>query len=219
MINKHFNVDGRASFFYKPVEPNRTPGMTSRLALDRLKTLLKSKNHAFIYHCYNHYCCPIGYEAEPRGQTEVYEESKVENNENNNDDNNPTVWVLVAETSRKYPAFHCIKWSDIERDLTTRSPDFVNIRKLDKGVQTRRHVASNENNTNADEERPQLRVKKDGRNLHCLIMLQSFSSGGSEATSTPQVVDDEASPSPLGERKNSDNVIEYLDDNENSDSE
>ena len=34
-------------------------------ALEKLKEGLKSENRAYIYHCYNHYMCPIGFEDTP----------------------------------------------------------------------------------------------------------------------------------------------------------
>lgn len=213
---------GRPSFFYKPVEPNRTFGVTSQLALERLRTLLKSKNHAFIYHCYNHYFCPVGFEREPPSQEHIYfyNNKPISNNNQQADSTTTTTntsiasttsdpdqfieWILIAETSRKYPAFHCFKWDDIERDLSSRSPDYVNIRKLERGVQKRRQVANDASSQSTEpvtpassaasavptgnnhfvndptekssttERRP--RVRRTGENLHCLMMFQSFDS-------------------------------------------
>lgn len=216
-LNAHFKVNGRASFFYKPVEPNRTIGMTSRLAVDRLKNLLKSKNHAFIYHCYNHYCCPMGFELEPQNRETIYSSSSSSKN-----DDEFIEWLLIAETSRKYPTFHSIKWDDIDRDLSTRSPDFINIRKLDKGVQTRASkpttssttetTAETSNNTETTEDKPP-RVRKDGRNLHCFIMFQSFDD--------EQLLDLDAGSISVEDvdLKSPDNIIEDLNNLDDSDSE
>lgn len=208
-LNKHFKVDGRPSFFYKPVEPNRTIGLTSKMALERLQTLLKSKNHAFIYHCYNHYFCPIGFELEPKCQESVYQ-----NNTSTSEAGNEfTEWLFVAETSRKYPGLHCFKWEDVERDLTTRSPDFLNIRKLDKGIQTKAERSRTDIDESitplADNDRPP-RVKKEGRNLHCLIMFQSFDSKLHELAEASSDLNDDA------DSKNLDNITE---ENVDSDSE
>ena len=41
-----------------------TIGLSESDAKNLLKEGLKSNDKAFIYHCYNHYCCPIGYEDE-----------------------------------------------------------------------------------------------------------------------------------------------------------
>lgn len=218
VLNKHFKVLGRPSFFYKPVEPNRTMGVTSQLALERLHTLLKSKHHAFIYHCYNHYFCPVGFEREPTSQERIYYSPSLSSSTTNYTKTTTesssseaaaaevaadefVEWILVAETSRKYPAFHCFKWEDIERDLSSRSPEYVNIRKLERGVQKRgaAKTAGQINSTDAtpeavevaamglqereaNNEKPSTksgraaRVRRSGQNLHCIMMFQSFDS-------------------------------------------
>lgn len=194
-------------------------GVTSGMALERLRTLLKSKNHAFIYHCYNHYFCPVGFEREPSSQERIYNHNYTYSNTTSTTTTTTTTsitntstiptdpdlfieWILVAETSRKYPAFHCFKWDDIDRDLCSRSPEYVNIRKLERGVQKRgtktttAAAAASQANTTTTEN-PELeaiainlvhpddsapkrqqrqRVRRDGQNLHCLMMFQSFDS-------------------------------------------
>lgn len=71
MLNKHFAVIGSSNFFYKPVGKDKT-SITESEAKESFKTLLRTKNHAFIYHCHNHYCCPIGYESEPMEPSENF---------------------------------------------------------------------------------------------------------------------------------------------------
>jgi len=39
--------------------------MTEPVALNYLKQGLRSEDTAFVYHCYNHYFCPVGYEMTP----------------------------------------------------------------------------------------------------------------------------------------------------------
>ena len=46
--------------------------MSPPLALERLKEGLKDPSMAFIYHCYNHYFCPIGFEEVPKRQEDAY---------------------------------------------------------------------------------------------------------------------------------------------------
>ena len=57
---------------FKPVGRNKTVGVTNEMALDKLKEGLRSKNTSFIYHCYNHYFCPIGYEDTPEDPLDAY---------------------------------------------------------------------------------------------------------------------------------------------------
>lgn len=47
-------------------------GISSKQAVDDLKIGLNDSNKAFIYHCYNHYMCPIGYEETPQMPYEAY---------------------------------------------------------------------------------------------------------------------------------------------------
>ena len=126
--------------------------MNGKLAKERLQILLKSNTNAFIYHCYNHYCCPIGFEREPLNQNNIYDNEK---NQNDDDDSNFIDWIFLADTSKKYSNFHCVKWEDIDKDLNSKSPEYINIRQLDKGVFTK--------NTQPD------------RNLHCLIRFENIS--------------------------------------------
>ena len=61
----HYGVRGRTYFLYKPHGQNSTRGITERQALGKLKTGLRGQDMAYIYHCQNHYFCPIGYEDVP----------------------------------------------------------------------------------------------------------------------------------------------------------
>ena len=154
VLNEKFAVNGNASIFYKPVGKNKTFGMTSQIANQRLECLLHSKNVAFIYHCYNHYICPVGYENEPQNCTDILnsQESK----------DGYLKWIILADTSRKYPSFHCVKWEDIDKDLNTKSPEFLNIRHLERGVQIR-ECKQNSNG----------KSKSSSGNLHCIIKFES----------------------------------------------
>jgi hypothetical protein len=64
-LNRFYKVQGEARICYKLHGNNQTPNIDSAQALTELKQGLKNENKAFIYHCYNHYCCPIGYEENP----------------------------------------------------------------------------------------------------------------------------------------------------------
>ena len=68
----HHGVSGQAYYFYKPVGKGRTFGVRPERALESLKEGLHDPAMAFIYHCYNHYFCPIGFEEVPKNATDAY---------------------------------------------------------------------------------------------------------------------------------------------------
>ena len=59
---EHYGVSGKAYYFYKLHGRGRTCGLSPNVALEKFKEGLQDESMAFIYHCYNHYFCPIGYE-------------------------------------------------------------------------------------------------------------------------------------------------------------
>ena len=64
-LNDHFRVCGRSYFLYKMHGLNKTFGVTSHDALQALKQGLKGNDVTYIYHCQNHYFCPVGFEETP----------------------------------------------------------------------------------------------------------------------------------------------------------
>ncbi|XP_050404018.1 basic immunoglobulin-like variable motif-containing protein isoform X1 [Patella vulgata] len=143
ILNDHFKVKGRCFFTYKPVGKNRTSGVTPDDALSTLKKGLQDPNSAFIYHCQNHYFCPVGYEDVPLRCEDAYRgllpQDFVE------------TWILIGDTSRCHPSIHCKRWSDVSADLNNKNPEYLDIRRLWKGTQTR---------------------NKKGGNLHCIMAFQ-----------------------------------------------
>ncbi len=71
-LNKHYGVRGRSYYLYKPCGNNRTLGRSSDEALQLLKKGLQDETKTFIYHCWNHYFCPIGYEDVPLKAADAY---------------------------------------------------------------------------------------------------------------------------------------------------
>lgn len=106
---------------------------------------LKDEAMAYIYHCQNHYFCPVGFEATPLKAARAYRGPL------------PTgemeYWILIGEPSRKHPAIHCKKWLDIVTDLNTQNPAYLDIRHTERGIQQRK-------------------TKKVGGNLHCIMAFQ-----------------------------------------------
>uniref|UniRef100_A0A8C6T7E0 Basic, immunoglobulin-like variable motif containing n=1 Tax=Neogobius melanostomus TaxID=47308 RepID=A0A8C6T7E0_9GOBI len=144
-INDNFRLRGCSYIMYKPHGKHKTAGETAEGALMKLTQGLKDETMAFIYHCQNHYFCPVGFEATPFKATKAYRGPL------------PTAemehWILIGEPSRKHPAIHCKRWLDIVTDLNTQNPEFLDIRHTERGIQRRK-------------------TKKMGGNLHCIIAFQ-----------------------------------------------
>lgn len=68
----HYGVTGQAYYLYKPVGKARTFGVKPEAALRKLKGSLTDPSIALIYHCYNHYFCPIGFEVTPKKASDAY---------------------------------------------------------------------------------------------------------------------------------------------------
>ncbi|XP_061540842.1 basic immunoglobulin-like variable motif-containing protein isoform X2 [Phycodurus eques] len=144
-INDHFRVRGCSYILYKPHGKHKTAGETAEGALGKLTLGLRDESMAYVYHCQNHYCCPLGFEATPLKAAKAYRgplpASEMEH------------WILIGEPSRKHAAIHCKKWTDIVADLNTQNPEYLDIRHIEKGIQRRT-------------------TKKVGGNLHCIMAFQ-----------------------------------------------
>ncbi|EDV20938.1 uncharacterized protein TRIADDRAFT_31068, partial [Trichoplax adhaerens] len=147
-----FGVKGRCSYFYKPHGAGKTSGVTADCALELLQTGLRSSNCAFIYHCNNHYMCPIGYEVVPQSAEHAY--SDVTSGVYNEDERKS--WILVGDTSKKQPGIHCIPWEEIVKDLNTQMPYLYDVRRRYKGIK-------------------KLNTSKEGGNIHCLMIFRKCS--------------------------------------------
>nr|XP_043900646.1 basic immunoglobulin-like variable motif-containing protein isoform X1 [Solea senegalensis] len=144
-INDHFRVRGCSYILYKPHGKHKTAGETAEGALTKLTQGLKDESMAYIYHCQNHYFCPVGFEATPLKAAKAYRGHLPTNDMEH--------WILIGEPSRKHPAIHCKKWVDIVTDLNTQNPEYLDIRHSERGIQRRK-------------------TKKVGGNLHCIMAFQ-----------------------------------------------
>ncbi|KAJ8407277.1 hypothetical protein AAFF_G00278510 [Aldrovandia affinis] len=144
-INDNFRVRGCSYILYKPHGKHKTAGETAEGALLKLTQGLKDDTMAYIYHCQNHYFCPVGFEATPLKAAKAYR-GQLPNNDTEH-------WILIGEPSRKHPAIHCKKWVDIVTDLNTQNPEYLDIRHTERGIQYRK-------------------TKKVGGNLHCIMAFQ-----------------------------------------------
>lgn len=167
-LNDHYGVKGRAYYLYKPKGRLQTRFMTDESAIENLKAGLVDEGMAFIYHCLNHYFCPIGFEDTPVKATEAYLPMSMllGNHQEADEDQLPTTipyetWVLIGEPSRKHARIHCKRWMDILQDLHCESPDYFNIRHTERGIQQRK-------------------TKKQGGNLHCIIAFKKLQATSSK---------------------------------------
>ncbi|XP_018605687.1 basic immunoglobulin-like variable motif-containing protein [Scleropages formosus] len=144
-INDNFRVRGCSYILYKPHGKHKTAGETAEGALMKLTQGLKDESMAYIYHCQNHYFCPVGFEATPLKAAKAYRGHLPQNE--------MEYWILIGEPSRKHPAIHCKKWADIVIDLNTQNPEYLDIRHTERGIQYRK-------------------TKKVGGNLHCIMAFQ-----------------------------------------------
>ena len=71
-LNNHYGTRGKSYYMYKPVGKCRTLGRTSEEALKILKSGLQDPGTTFIYHCWNHYFCPVGFEDVPKKAEDAY---------------------------------------------------------------------------------------------------------------------------------------------------
>jgi hypothetical protein len=92
--------------------------------LENLKEGLKDEKRGYIYHCHNHYMCPIGFEQTPTMPSDTYSKA-LDICESNH-------WIIIADLSKT--VFHCKPWDMLYTDFDCAFPRFFNIRKSDLGV-------------------------------------------------------------------------------------
>lgn len=154
VLNLHFGIKGNSYIYWKLHGKNRTEGVPKEEALHGLIEGLKTTSKAFIYHCYNHYMCPIGYELASLVPSDAYK--KLEQIK----ESDIVPYIIIGECSKTSPIFHIRKWDEIALDIDQQNPNFYNIRKPNLGIQTYQSETF-------------VTGKKLGKNLHCLIAFES----------------------------------------------
>jgi hypothetical protein len=157
LLNLHFGVKGDAKIVFKLHGDDITEGVTFKKALKNIKEGLVSTNKSYIYHCWDHYCCPIGFEATPRDPRFAYDEDIGEvGKEGVSLDH----WLVIGDCEPCFPPFHVIKWAEIAKDIDMEFPAYMDIRRPEYGVReltTPEHVEGH----------------KKGGNYHCFIEFTS----------------------------------------------
>ncbi|KAG5486711.1 hypothetical protein LSCM1_07965 [Leishmania martiniquensis] len=131
-LNRHFGLRGRAYILYKAHGSGKTTHLyaDNAEALTAVKAALRDPHCALIYHCYNHYMVPIGYQDIPLAQTDFLKPAVPESS--------CETTIFVGEVSRgRHEALYARKWSQIVKDIECKSPFFFNIRHPEQGVQRR----------------------------------------------------------------------------------
>ncbi|RMC06763.1 hypothetical protein DUI87_16209 [Hirundo rustica rustica] len=125
-INDHFHIKGCSYVLYKPHGKNKTAGETAAGALAKLTRGLKDESMAYIYHCQNHYFCPIGFEATPVKASKAYRLLDLDSGD-------------LGSVPSSTTDFQCdFRWTDIVTDLNTQNPEYLDIRHLERGLQHRK---------------------------------------------------------------------------------
>lgn len=145
-LNDHFEVSGRGGLMYKPQGKNRAE-LDGDHALELLKKGIKNECYTFIYRCEHHYYCPLGYENVPARPIDAYS-GEVSSTDYE-------TWVILGDTSNKHPGLQCIRWEDIFMDLSCSGPQFLDIRRLERGIHQRKKCQ-----------------KSYDANDHCILTLQ-----------------------------------------------
>lgn len=151
LLNRYYGVTGQARISFKLHGKGKMVGIDSETALKDIQTGLQDEKKAYIYHCYNHYMCPIGFESTPTFQHDAYKP--------NEEISEFKHWIIIGEISRMYPSFHIKQWEDIYTDIDCAFPRFMNIRKSEEGVQMKTAKQFTEG-------------KSLGGNLHCFIEFE-----------------------------------------------
>eukprot|EP00357_Protocruzia_adherens_P028155 CAMPEP_0114976666 /NCGR_PEP_ID=MMETSP0216-20121206/2801_1 /TAXON_ID=223996 /ORGANISM="Protocruzia adherens, Strain Boccale" /LENGTH=355 /DNA_ID=CAMNT_0002337623 /DNA_START=72 /DNA_END=1136 /DNA_ORIENTATION=+ len=74
-INEYFGVKGNAKIMYKPSGKHaKTRGVSSKEALRMLMSGLRGTKKSYVYHCFNHYFSPIGFEVTPIQPSDAYKD-------------------------------------------------------------------------------------------------------------------------------------------------
>ena len=137
---EYFKLQGKAKMYWR-----RDNGELPDTILREYITDIKNKKKAFVYHCYNHYLTPLGYDIVPndpaKGCLDVV------------DCEGADFWIILGETTRQQPSMQSVKWREVVNDITCNDVYFYNIREKYKGMQIKR---------------------ERGKNNHCFILFEAL---------------------------------------------
>lgn len=131
-LNRHFGRPrcGRAYILYKAHGPGKTTHLyeNNEAVLRAVKEALGNPRCALIYHCYNHYMVPVGYQEIPQAQTDFLKPQVAAES--------CDTTIFIGEVSRgRHEAIYARLWSQLVRDIECAYPYYYNIRHPEKGIQ------------------------------------------------------------------------------------
>jgi hypothetical protein len=131
----------------------KIPEVDEEVALKMIKEGLLGEDKAYVYHCRDHYCCPMGFEATPKNPFDAYDFQIGVNGKEGEDLEH---WLLIGEIEQCFPPFHVRKWADVVKDLNMQNPQFMDIRRPEKGVMEHKGLEFTEG-------------WRKGGNIHCFM--------------------------------------------------
>lgn len=105
LLCRHYKVKGKAKIMWKLHGKSTTPAIDEQKAFEMLSSGLQGTEKTYIYHCWDHYMCPIGYEITPLRPMNAYKSLK--------DIGEFERWLIIGEISKAHPVFHVKKWADV----------------------------------------------------------------------------------------------------------
>lgn len=136
----HFKVRGKASIFWK----RDVTAETSDQLLQKYVAHIRSPKKAFLYHCQNHYCVPIGFDIVPFKPCNAYISRA--------DKDTFEPWIVVGESAKSKQGMYVVRWEAVGTDIMSDDFYFYDVRRPRLGLQLK---------------------QKRGKNLHCLILVQA----------------------------------------------
>jgi len=158
-LNKHFGVEGDFSYLW--IGTSKTFGKTPEMIEMELMQGLNNSKTAFLYHCYNHYLVPIGFERTPLVAKEAYENEELPKERTE-------TWIFLGDTAKTSPPIHSVKFEWIMMDLMCEFPYSLNIRHTEQGILET--IKNGKKITPKQKEgMNRLREKKIKKSSHCIL--------------------------------------------------
>ncbi|PRP87141.1 DNA repair protein [Planoprotostelium fungivorum] len=124
-LNSHFKVDGGADYWWGPPNRHKFWSKTGEQMRDQFAMGLQTDDMSFIYHCWNHYIVPVGFEFTHKGHEEAGRLTSSDEDE---------MWVYLADSSGTNPPITLTKFEHIHMDILCQKPFLLNIRHLERGI-------------------------------------------------------------------------------------
>ncbi|GIQ84489.1 hypothetical protein KIPB_005986 [Kipferlia bialata] len=132
LLNQAHGVKGSCGYLYKVHGKNRTR-VSPSCGMHRTCSALRRQDMGLIYHCYNHYNVPVGYEATPKPCTDAYSVNGLCADPTLTPDDQHNTWVLISDPSRTSKPLTSLRWDFIHKDIGSVWPEIYNARHPERG--------------------------------------------------------------------------------------